>query len=414
MSNPTFWIIIIALIFLLTSVISILKYNKLSKGHSAYVNDMIRLVFNHKDTISKLNLQLNELADKDKSSSEKTVRLEGIIEEKDRMYRKLTEVNEASLSSLAALYADHQTLQYELTEKYYAKKTSWLNKVNEKAIKIRELKNQTREHITRLKIMEYKYAYLLSIFPELEVFSDNIESLLEFNRESKKSLDEISEDFDRTAYFLSKDEYRNLNEEQRNQLALDRYIKGGSKSNWQLGRDYEMYIGYVFEKQGYKTEYFGIENGINDLGRDIIARKNNVTRIIQCKYWSKEKVIHEKHVAQLYGTTVQYILLNKYSSPDSIVIPMLVTSTQLSNTAKIFAEYLKVEFMENASLGEYPRIKCNLNRDEYGETKIYHLPFDQMYDYTKISKKGEIYAITVKEAMEHGFRRAKKWYGGSG
>ena len=54
----------------------------------------------------------------------------------------------------------------------------------------------------------------------------------------------------------------------------------------------------------------------------------------------------------------------------------------------------------------------NINYDEFGiKTKIYHLPFDQKYDVTKIDKKGEFYAMTVREAEEAGFRRSFRWYG---
>lgn len=73
---------------------------------------------------------------------------------------------------------------------------------------------------------------------------------------------------------------------------------------------------------------------------------------------------------------------------------------------------LNIEFVENYVLGNYPCIKCNINRDEFGfETKIYHLPFDQQYDATKIDRKGELMATTVAEAEVAGFRRAYKWFG---
>jgi len=43
--------------------------------------------------------------------------------------------------------------------------------------------------------------------------------------------------------------------------------------------------------------------------------------------------------------------------------------------------------------------------------KIYHLPFDQQYDRTKIiSDKGEKYVYTVAEAEKAGFRRAWRWH----
>jgi len=145
------------------------------------------------------------------------------------------------------------------------------------------------------------------------------------------------------------------------------------------------------------------------MGRDLIATRGDVVHIIQCKYWAQRKLIHEKHIAQLYGTTIQFILS---SSPKKKVIPAFVTNTSLSETAKDFAKYLDVMIIENKDISKFPRIKCNINRDEWGlETKIYHLPMDQQYDRTKICKAGEFYAFTVQEAVNAGFRRAKKWYG---
>ena len=74
------------------------------------------------------------------------------------------------------------------------------------------------------------------------------------------------------------------------------------------------------------------------------------------------------------------------------------------------AMYLKIKYVENFQKGDYPCIKCNINYNDYGISKIYHLPFDQKYDVTKITNKGEFYAMTVQEAEEAGFRRAFKWF----
>lgn len=121
------------------------------------------------------------------------------------------------------------------------------------------------------------------------------------------------------------------------------------------------------------------------MGRDLIAKKGNIHHIIQCKYWSKDKVIHEKHITQLFGTTIEYSMS---FSENIIVKPVLFTNIQLSETAKRFAIKLGIIVNENIPLKEFPRIKCNVNRDEYGiESLIYHLPFDQQYDRTKINKK---------------------------
>lgn len=58
----------------------------------------------------------------------------------------------------------------------------------------------------------------------------------------------------------------------------------------------------------------------------------------------------------------------------------------------------------------YPCIKCNISKVD-GE-RIYHLPFDQQYNHTKIEPKtGELYVATVKEAELNRFRRAWRWKG---
>lgn len=201
-------------------------------------------------------------------------------------------------------------------------------------------------------------------------------------------------------------------------MALDRYLKNRNKSKWQIGRDYEMYVGHVFEKEGYKIEYKGIIDGFDDLGRDIIANKNGEICIIQCKYWAQYKDIHEKHIFQLFGTTMEYWIRNfsffnrpknfeefaKFLNEDKIR-PIFFTSTTLSETAKQMADALSIEIRENEPIGNFPRIKCNVSGRDM--EKIYHLPFDQQYDRTIIEPhKGEFYAYTVKEAEDAGFRRA--------
>ena len=43
------------------------------------------------------------------------------------------------------------------------------------------------------------------------------------------------------------------------------------------------------EKLGHNVEYYGQEQGLKDLGRDLICEKDGKMYIIQCKYWSKQK-----------------------------------------------------------------------------------------------------------------------------
>ena len=273
-----------------------------------------------------------------------------------------------------------------------------------------KLRKEVKENIKIKKQMQYKYEYLLYLFPELESYIDDLSTLNEY----KNKFNDLHDDYDEVLEYISRAEYIKLSENNRNQLALDRYIKSTKKSKWDIGRDYELYCSYCFEKLGFDCEQIGIELKLKDLGRDIIAYKNNDIYIIQCKYWSKNKIIHEKHIAQLYGTTIQYKLENQKKLEESNIniIPYFVTNTTLSETAKKFAKYLNVEYQENFEIKNFPRIKCNNNYDEYGiPTKIYHLPMDQQYDRTKITvKNGDSYAYTVEEAISKGYRRARRHF----
>jgi hypothetical protein len=280
------------------------------------------------------------------------------------------------------------------------------------ADKVREIARKRRIIEKKLRIAQGIINYYQDLFPFLEdllgetedemllyILSRNIE-------EPVKDVGEIGIDPVRIYLsHLSEEEYQKLSSTERNQLALDRYWTK-RKNNWQLGRDYERYTGYLFESKGYNVYYQGIMEGFDDLGRDLICKKEEETIIVQCKRWSHHKTIHEKHVNQLYGTLIKY----RIDHPIEKVSALLCTTTVLSDRAKEFAKYLDVKIKEEFTLQTYPSIKCNISRRN-GE-KIYHLPFDQQYDRTLIEEeRNECYIETVKEAEELGFRRAWKWKG---
>ena len=184
---------------------------------------------------------------------------------------------------------------------------------------------------------------------------------------------------------------------------MDRYLKR-KKSLWQVGIAYERYVGYIYESKCYKVTYNGAINGLNDLGRDLIAENDNEILIIQCKYWRKEKVVRENTIFQLYGT-----MILKQLETNKKVKGILCTTTSLSDEARKISKYLGIYIKENENFDKtYPCIKCNINRTT--KEKIYHLPFDQQYDRIQIDlKKGEKYVSTVKEAEISGYRHAKKY-----
>lgn len=299
------------------------------------------------------------------------------------------------------------TLASDMESYVYDDMVSYLRKKRNPAIKasdaVKLMKEETKGFIVQYKEMLYKFEFLLKTFPELQKYVDDEEALQSLERTSSYS--ELTENTDHARDYLSDEEWRKLSVDERNQLALDRYKKR-QKSNWKIGIEYEMYVDFFLRtKYHYNTIPYGSLKGLNDLGRDIIASHTDASGvilvyIIQCKYWASSKEIHENVVCQIFGTAMEYQL--KRNLFREKVIPVIATTTTLSDMAQKFAQKLGVQVWEIPK-GEYPMIKCNIGTT--GE-KIYHLPFDQQYYRTQIKKPGEFYAWTVKEAVSKGFRRA--------
>lgn len=269
------------------------------------------------------------------------------------------------------------------------------------AEKVREISSQKRALQEQCKLLEYQLFLYESVFPWLsdfkEISADDLASVANIAAAPESEYSTLRNR-------LSPQEYQTLSETDRLQLALDRY-SSRQKSNWQVGIEYERYVGYCYEQKGYKVRYFGATEGLEDMGRDLIVSKGKNLFVIQCKRWASEKTIHEKHIFQLYGTTILQVM----EHPECQVSGIFITTTSLSSLAKSCANYLHIAVVEKFPLKPYPLIKCNISRD--GD-KIYHLPFDQQYDRVIINPSdGDCYVSTVQEAESKGFRHAWRWHG---
>lgn len=324
-----------------------------------------------------------------------------INKKREESLKKILEGHKTAFPYLASIMADYLT--YDI--KIIGQQLNWGHDKRraKKVASINDIRASANARIAEAKVATYQLNYLLSLYPTLEDVLD-AEAYSELDYSDKGYL----QDVDPVRQYLSSEEWQKLSEDERNQRALDNYVKSHSKSKWQIGRDYELYVGYLYEKKGFNVMYFGETHGLEDLGRDLICKKNGKTYIIQCKYWSKDKKIHEKHIFQLFATTVSYCIDNHLKTND--VSPVFVTNITLSNEAKRVAEQLNVTYIENEQLNEFPRIKCNNGIDENGvKTKIYHLPMDQQYDRVLLNHLGDMKVFTVKEAVDAGYRRAYKW-----
>lgn len=308
------------------------------------------------------------------------------------------------LHYIASLMSDYLTIS--IYEKERALGCSKKYHERQRAAKVKEIREEAKGIISELKEAQYQLDYLLQMFPELN-------DVINYSTAEVPTLEEIMSaqapyNDDPISGFISRTEWDGLSSTERNQLALDRYLNR-KKSNWEIGRDYELYVAHCYEKKGYTVDTFGSYMRVQDLGRDLIAVKDDVVLVIQCKCWSANKEIHENSICQLYGTVICYCIENNRKADE--VEPVFVTTTSLSKKAREFANMLNITVVENFPLQEFPRIKCNIGHDEFGKTYIYHLPMDAQYDNVKICKDGECYCLTVQEAEEKGFRRAYKWHG---
>jgi len=290
------------------------------------------------------------------------------------------------------------------------------------AERVREIAGEKRVLQKKLRVTRNLIRYYEALFPWLSEFvgEDVDELLVQVGEQAEKETGTE----DRSLGYLTDGEKKQLSRTECYQRALDRYWQR-RKTPWQIGRDYERYVGYLYEKEGFSVYYQGIVAGLEDLGRDLIAKAPDRTEVIQCKRWSEHKTIHEKHICQLFGTTLKYWIENRPSVSEPAgqqlelfpamleqerIRGVFVTSTSLSETAREFAKELGIVVREEFPFDRYPCIKCNVSR-QTGE-KIYHLPFDQQYDKTVIEEeRNECYVETVVEAEKLGFRRAFRWRG---
>jgi len=321
---------------------------------------------------------------------------------------------------LADARAEYQSLQDSRDIRYLQLKS---HPAPVKADKLKQASSERRKAEKAARVADHLLDYCRFLAPwlddyigieakELDQIIANIHSSWEVEEE------EIDEEVKRK---IGLTKWDTLTPSERLQRKLNWYWEKPNKSNWQIGRDYERYIGYLYEQNRWNVYYHG-KKGFEDLGRDLICKKDKNVEVIQCKYWSKDKSIHEKHVYYLFGTAVEYYLENFAHEKDMMhlslfpelvrkgnVTPKLVITTEVTPKAAQVAKLLGVD-IEIVPFQRYPSIKCNVSRKN-GE-KIFHLPFDQQYDTILIEEERlERYVDTVNEAESLGFRHAYRWKG---
>lgn len=320
---------------------------------------------------------------------------------------------------LASAYDDYFYLKDLALANYLERKTQPALKAAEQ---LRQIAKERREAEKAARIAENLLQYCRFLAPWLDEYVGmQVEELDQIIKDIHLSWEKKEAEFDEEVKRHFGPKFESLTATEKLQRKLDWYWEKPNKSNWQIGRDYERYTGYLYENKGWDVYYHG-KKGFEDLGRDLICKKSSNVEIVQCKYWAREKMIHEKHIYYLFGTTVEYCLEHYASEKDAkqlallpelvrnrSVVPKLITTTKPSAKAEQVADALGV-VIEIIPFERYPSVKCNVSR-RTGE-KIFHLPFDQQYDNILIEEERlECYVDMVAEAESLGFRHAYRWKG---
>lgn len=343
-------------------------------------------VSNKNDIIQGLNFQCNELKD-----SLNAARVDA--DKADWAYIEMSEKIEDAENEISRLNDYIESFENMINGK---NPFDYVAHLRAHALEhVHEYVGKNVEELAELFKYQYKFEYLLSIYPELRVYK-NDDAYINYMHEEEKRCN--------IKNWLTDEEYNHLSEVGREQLAVDRYITSSSKwTDWEKGRNYEIYCAYILFNEGYDIIQEGLNKKLEDKGRDIIAvhQKTGKTLIVQCKNWIG--YVRENIVFQLFGSYAQWLVDNDRKLGDKSVEAWLYVTGPLSDEARRCAQKLDVH-VRHLPMEKFPAIKCNVNHNT-GQL-IYHFPFDRHYDLVKINARGKGYKFSVAEAINEGFRRA--------
>lgn len=180
-----------------------------------------------------------------------------------------------------------------------------------------------------------------------------------------------------------------------------------AENKWKYGRDYERYVGYLFEREGFSVIYNGATKGSSDGGIDLFCFKDGIVYPIQCKRW-KKKVDEEEIDKFVRAVAIFKRNRSSYSIPlcYSKVIPIFYTTSGYTDYAmwKAHDVDLICRVQRFNSIREYPAVKCTLQNRK----KVYYLPFDKDFDSISVGVyRGGCYKFSVLEAEKEGFHYHK-------
>ena len=267
------------------------KYNLKIKIQTEHVKEKVLLIQEKEKLMKEKNLLEQEKANNLKSFHQLCSERGKVISQKAILKTILKELNTdrkllmmkvKDIPLLAKHFMDLEDERTLITQQYLMYKKNPAIKASEEIAAVR---NEKKKIIEKLKTAEYKLWYYEQLIPWLHDLDDDP---VDSNTEKQFFNTEYDNKEDAAGYWLTKDEYSALSNQEKYQLALERYCNR-NKTNSEIGREFERYIGYLYELKGYDVEYRGIIDGFDDRGRDLICTKDGKTLVVQCKYWLRKR-----------------------------------------------------------------------------------------------------------------------------
>ncbi len=174
--------------------------------------------------------------------------------------QKLLDEQSRHFPWLANAFAELQQLRFQREEiELRNKKHPAIAKAN----KVAELGRSVRETERQFRLTKYRIQLYERLFPWLiDISGEDIETLITQKLGSSETGNSSQVDLDEPVRkLLSEQEWSSLSNTQKYQMALNRW-KQGRKSSWEVGRDFERFVGYELETAGYDVTYHGAIEGL--------------------------------------------------------------------------------------------------------------------------------------------------------
>ena len=270
----------------------------------------------YNSTLTEHEKNILDVKEEAKKEVNEAARLQIRAEKEQELWKKTMLERNAGFKTLLSFISYFEKLRDEPISNYLSHKSHPAYKaadvVREQTKRRREADFKNKRTQALIEMYEQYAPFLIELKDDIPDI-DDVSIFEEYSEEERQ---------DTVVNYLTKEEYRKLPTAERNQLALDRFWSR-PKSKWLIGKCYERYIGFLYEQKGYEVEYFGIDKRYEDMGRDLVCRKNNETLIIQCKYWGEFRTIYEKHIFQLFGTVFEYRETHPNETVKAIFTPLL-------------------------------------------------------------------------------------------